>query len=602
MQPGILGHATSGVSIAYDLRTKMSDVPGQPVTFPDATVLDTAAEGVLDGSLTVVETGAGTVKATGDVLEIVGTASWAETGVVSPASTRGLGLSLFGTRNKTAGQNEFQGWSTTSGLLHPLPDVLGLTFNGTTLYGVNTSVVSDIGVIAGSTEYQTLALLGGYDSNGIAFAIGDTVADFKYGGAMFIKGGDFTDWTCVYRFSGLNTTPMYHNIAGFNSTTLYSNILIPTAVLDVDTMFQPNFLDTFTGTNNDQLVSDHTPEVVAGAAGTGNPWESGSTTWTIQSNTANNDPGSTNVYTSDYSVDTDGAVIRDGISDLSGNIDGIAGEDNVLRTTLDASDGIHRIEIPTYPDVLTYARLRFDYYIPSSNSVVDGITVTNGVGGQDFTGILNTLDSWTSVDVLMYIDSGNGDGAQVFARDGSASSFQDVGGDDVFYLKNWVVDVFDEDELIATDDLAITEGIFDINLTIPAAENLSAGIILAVDDKDTPANKIRVTYNRLEGKVQVEKVVAGTSTSLINTTATYGAGNQLRAILYEDGSDLKLRVYYNGALIGSEQTVSDAGIVGNTRHGIMSVDSSNSLDNFTVHRRTDSSWDTEIAAATGGTY
>ncbi|KKQ91619.1 MAG: hypothetical protein UT17_C0005G0057, partial [Candidatus Woesebacteria bacterium GW2011_GWB1_39_10] len=69
------------------------------------------------------------------------------------------------------------------------------------------------------------------------------------------------------------------------------------------------------------------------------------------------------------------------------------------------------------------------------------------------------------------------------------------------------------------------------------------------------------------------------------TTVTYSAGAVLRVITYTSSGSLKVRVYYNNVMIGSEQTVSDAGIISNTKHGLFSTYSGNTFDNFTLWAR-----------------
>lgn len=79
---------------------------------------------------------------------------------------------------------------------------------------------------------------------------------------------------------------------------------------------------------------------------------------------------------------------------------------------------------------------------------------------------------------------------------------------------------------------------------------------------------------------------ATTWTNLIYADFTYSSGATLRVITYHsDASTLKVRVYYNNALIGTEQTVTDAGIISNNKHGLFSTYSGNSLDNFTLFPR-----------------
>lgn len=98
----------------------------------------------------------------------------------------------------------------------------------------------------------------------------------------------------------------------------------------------------------------------------------------------------------------------------------------------------------------------------------------------------------------------------------------------------------------------------------------STGLALCVDDADNPQNLITVVIEGAD--IYVDKCVAGTWTRLIETGITYGAGNELRIITWRDGSDLKLLAYYDDIPEGSQQTISDAGIVDNTIHGMMATD------------------------------
>ncbi|MEZ4684195.1 MAG: hypothetical protein R2932_59290 [Caldilineaceae bacterium] len=107
-----------------------------------------------------------------------------------------------------------------------------------------------------------------------------------------------------------------------------------------------------------------------------------------------------------------------------------------------------------------------------------------------------------------------------------------------------------------------------------------AGLVIALDSVATPANFILVFLDG-SGYVRVAKVVAGTYTPLASTAITYSAGAELRVI--KSGS--AVRVYYNNALVGSELTISDAGIINNTLHGLFSTDAGNTFDNFTVYAR-----------------
>lgn len=132
---------------------------------------------------------------------------------------------------------------------------------------------------------------------------------------------------------------------------------------------------------------------------------------------------------------------------------------------------------------------------------------------------------------------------------------------------------------VSTSD---TDVIADANVTLTAGTQ--AGIVTNLDSTSTPANFLIAYHDGTN--VKLDKNVGGTYTNLISSAATYGAGYTLRVITYHsDANTLKVRVYYNNALIGSEQTVTDVGIISNTKHGLFSTYSGNSFDNFTLWPR-----------------
>jgi hypothetical protein len=114
-----------------------------------------------------------------------------------------------------------------------------------------------------------------------------------------------------------------------------------------------------------------------------------------------------------------------------------------------------------------------------------------------------------------------------------------------------------------------------------------AGIVLNLDDKDNPQNFVVAHLNRADNTCKLEKCVAGVYTSVISAAAAYSAGKSL--VVVKDGTSYSL--YYNDAQVGATQTVSDAGIVDNTLHGMFSTYDGNQLDNFQV-----------FARGTGGEY
>jgi hypothetical protein len=85
-------------------------------------------------------------------------------------------------------------------------------------------------------------------------------------------------------------------------------------------------------------------------------------------------------------------------------------------------------------------------------------------------------------------------------------------------------------------------------------------------------------YHRGDGKVYLDKYVGGTRTNLIATTAAYVAGATVRVV--KNGTTYQL--FYNNVQIGTDQTISDAGIISNTIHGLFSTYSGNTLDTVTI--------------------
>jgi len=101
-----------------------------------------------------------------------------------------------------------------------------------------------------------------------------------------------------------------------------------------------------------------------------------------------------------------------------------------------------------------------------------------------------------------------------------------------------------------------------------------AGLVLNLDSVAAPANFVIAYHDGTNAKL--EKCVAGTYTSVISAAAAYVAGANIRVL--KNGTSYSL--YYNGVQVGITSTISDAGIVSNTRHGLFSTYSGNQLDNF----------------------
>ena len=81
--------------------------------------------------------------------------------------------------------------------------------------------------------------------------------------------------------------------------------------------------------------------------------------------------------------------------------------------------------------------------------------------------------------------------------------------------------------------------------------------------------------------VLLVKRVAGVDTTVQTTAATYVAGAELR--VYATGS--AFRIYYNNAIVGTEQTIADAGLQSAANHGLYTTNVGNTFDDLAIYAR-----------------
>ncbi len=146
----------------------------------------------------------------------------------------------------------------------------------------------------------------------------------------------------------------------------------------------------------------------------------------------------TAVYASGFSSGVDGWQAAAG--EVIGNVDGIAGQNDwlmfICNTTTTQWHGISRSVGPALTGGKRY-RVSFTYYIPSTNSNLSFIRLykQNGVMLFDAT-VLNVVTPF-SLEFTCPDDYSTG---YNFALFGNGAAFTDTGGDDVFYIRNFVVE------------------------------------------------------------------------------------------------------------------------------------------------------------------
>lgn len=115
---------------------------------------------------------------------------------------------------------------------------------------------------------------------------------------------------------------------------------------------------------------------------------------------------------------------------------------------------------------------------------------------------------------------------------------------------------------------------------ITATPDYPVGLICNLDSETNPKNFViaYTNYNNGAYNLKLEKCVAGIYTTLINTTISYAAGRLLEIV--KSGTSYTLR--YNGSQVGTTQTVSDSGIINNTKHAVFRTNANVFVNNFAV--------------------
>jgi len=135
------------------------------------------------------------------------------------------------------------------------------------------------------------------------------------------------------------------------------------------------------------------------------------------------------IYTQDATPSGEWTASQGTDADEAGPVGGVS---NVLKYTSNTNNAAHYLQLLQFSTGKRH-RVEFDYYIPSGQSNIDGIDVD--VSGQTsiFKAAAPTLGAWNSVSFECVP---TGTAMLILATDGGVRSFQDAGGDDVFYVAN----------------------------------------------------------------------------------------------------------------------------------------------------------------------
>lgn len=358
------------------------------------------------------------------------------------------------------------------------------------------------------------------------------------GAYYFIKGGVFTNWTLLYASSINSSNPLYPSLMTRTVPNSFTadNIRIPIAPV----LPTPVAYDTFTRSNGSIGNTEAT-----GPEGQASPvlsWVSSA--GSIISNKAAITPtlGSNLVTNGGFSADTNWTkgtnwTIGAGVATNAGSL-------SYIYQVIAAMTAGKWYEISV--DV---------------TSITGGFFYTSAfnLGGQSSQNY-NSVGTWKSTHKAISTIAG------IAYSPGTNGSIDNV------TVKELALSSLFSSVSTSTPDVLST-----VNIDI--AEGTHAGIVLNLDSTSSPANFVIAYFER--NNIKLEKCVGGVYTTLISSATVYATSVKLTVVKY----GTKYRLYNNDVLVGTEQTVSDAGIISNTKHGLFSTSSFNRFDNFIIMPR-----------------
>ncbi len=375
------------------------------------------------------------------------------------------------------------------------------------------------------------------------------------GAFYFAKGGNFPNWYFLWSETISNSTPMFPGAANEDTTSPFniSNMIVPKQ------LFIPNPLqsDGFSTTTTDGMGNPENNGPV------GNSWTGA--TWTVASGSVTNTP--------------------------------------TLGSEIVTNGDMETGSPPTGWSSFNMTTSRETTIVHAGTASLKGIaTNSNNLMGQDFTSVAG---SWYMANGWIYSD---GSSTQLFRLEQINSPFT-VFAFNSSTLASWTNMIItgrapDTSSTIRTrtvngatcymDDVsvkALTLSTLFRSISSSSANILSeteiiripatqAGLVVNLDSTGSPANFV-IAYLDGNGNCKLDKCVAGIYTNVIFAAVTYVASAVLRVI--KDGTTYRL--FYNSLLVGSSATISDAGIINNTLHGLFSTYSGNTFDNFVIWAR-----------------
>ncbi len=199
------------------------------------------------------------------------------------------------------------------------------------------------------------------------------------------------------------------------------------------------------------------------------PKSFGNSYWTKSGASVEGDESSISetFYTSDFSSDTDGftSVRITGTGNNDNISDGSTSKDNVYKQIAIGGDRTHYGVKTSFLTDGKYYRVKFDYYIPTSNAIVTELSISIRIGTTVQVGKATVTGAWATFDEYimasgtdLWIAQSGADGASTFDADG-----------DITYITNVIADEYSgyqapmEKPTVASEELftTIPDNIFD---------------------------------------------------------------------------------------------------------------------------------------------
>jgi len=476
--------------------------------------------------------------------------AWGDPAIWYPSVARAAGVSIIlditptdATTSAEFGFDSGQSGNIVGNAMRITGDTI-ITYDGST-------AGSSIFIPANATNYQLATILR------------------SAGAYYFLKGGTATKWSMLWAGGADNTTPLYPGIANYDLASTNSFLRIPTTLWLPTPIASDGF--SVSGTTDGKGHAEGVATGI-GSGGGGLAWQSGGTTWSVSGGKAVNTPL---VYGEELIVNGDmetgnppnawGTAYNPTLSveaDRSGT-----GSQSLGAAIAEESERLQVFQ--------TFTTETGKYYKISSYTKAQLVnnTLSRMYRSDVFSAIQDALTNKTET-----WGANVTTGRATSVASGILFSAHTEPGQGKMFLDDVSVKELKLSELFNTIQSSTPDVISTVTFSIPP-NGTQEGIVLNLDSVSTPLNFI-VAYIAYD-KIYLDKCVNGTWTNLINAGFTFVEGAELRVI--KDGTTY--RVYYNNALIGTSQTIADASIINNTRHGLFSTDASNTLDNFTLYAR-----------------